>query len=677
MQVHQNGNRRLDSWKEIAAHLGRTERTAIRWEKNGLPVHRVPGGQRQAVFAYTDEVDAWLISQDGRTAVSASQRTSPGLIAAEVPAIPTVATENTKPPARISFYKRWGLITLAACVLALVVVARILLVHSQMSASVRPFGFARLTEDGKFKKSFLTDGTMLYISEEEIGGDVVVAKPIAGGPERKIPTSFANVILEDISNDGRKLLVTSFRGIESDSPLWTIPVGGGSAQRLGNVLCSWARWSPDNRKIACASGTSITILDSDGAEAHTVESFRSVPSNLLWSPDGQQLRFLLRDTANSPSSWQLTFGAQDGRETSALSKLQDGQDVCWNWAWTKQGDHFVCLRLDSERKTHLFVEPPNSVLNGLPTSNTELPVRLQTVTGLVPGKAENSLYVLVQNPYRGELLKFDSKRNAFETYLHPLSAQYLSFSKDSQWMTYVSSVDQCLWRSRVDGTEALQLTKDSMEVEVSSWSPDGTRIAFMGKETGRPWRIFLINRDGENLNEATQGNDNQGGPSWSPDGQKLVYANVDCNQTQDCWIRRLEVATGNTDLLPDSRGFRTARWSPDGKYIAALRPANEELMLFNVSSGRWTKLANSVNGDNINWSSDSRSIYVDNPHGEHPTVERIRIPDGHRTAVASLASLQNIFGTLGTWVGLAPDDSPILFHSFGSSEIYSVEWIEQ
>src|SRR5215467_14531629 len=70
MQSDQNGNRRLDSWKEIASHLGRNERTAIRWEKRGLPVHRVPGGQRQAVFAYANEIDAWLISRDGKAAVS-------------------------------------------------------------------------------------------------------------------------------------------------------------------------------------------------------------------------------------------------------------------------------------------------------------------------------------------------------------------------------------------------------------------------------------------------------------------------------------------------------------------------------------------------------------------------------------------------------------------------------
>ena len=57
----QASNRRLDSWKEIAAFFGRDERTVKRWEKErALPVHRVPGGVRSGVFAYTDELSQWL-----------------------------------------------------------------------------------------------------------------------------------------------------------------------------------------------------------------------------------------------------------------------------------------------------------------------------------------------------------------------------------------------------------------------------------------------------------------------------------------------------------------------------------------------------------------------------------------------------------------------------------------
>lgn len=51
---------RLDSWKEIAAHLRRDVRTVQRWEKfEGLPVHRLRHQQRGAVHAFTTELDAW------------------------------------------------------------------------------------------------------------------------------------------------------------------------------------------------------------------------------------------------------------------------------------------------------------------------------------------------------------------------------------------------------------------------------------------------------------------------------------------------------------------------------------------------------------------------------------------------------------------------------------------
>lgn len=58
-------NRRLDSWKEIAAFFDRDERTVKRWEKErALPVHRLPGGSRARVFAFTEELSRWMHSQD-------------------------------------------------------------------------------------------------------------------------------------------------------------------------------------------------------------------------------------------------------------------------------------------------------------------------------------------------------------------------------------------------------------------------------------------------------------------------------------------------------------------------------------------------------------------------------------------------------------------------------------
>ncbi len=50
----------LDSWKQIAAYLQRDVRTVMRWEHaRELPVHRLPGGPRGAVYALRSELEAW------------------------------------------------------------------------------------------------------------------------------------------------------------------------------------------------------------------------------------------------------------------------------------------------------------------------------------------------------------------------------------------------------------------------------------------------------------------------------------------------------------------------------------------------------------------------------------------------------------------------------------------
>jgi hypothetical protein len=53
-------NDRLDSWKEIAAHLNRSVRTVTRWElEEDLPVHRHLHNKLGSVYAYKAELDDW------------------------------------------------------------------------------------------------------------------------------------------------------------------------------------------------------------------------------------------------------------------------------------------------------------------------------------------------------------------------------------------------------------------------------------------------------------------------------------------------------------------------------------------------------------------------------------------------------------------------------------------
>jgi TolB-like protein len=55
---------RLDSWKSIAAYLGRDVTTVQRWEKReAMPIHRHLHDKRGSVYALAPELDAWLESR--------------------------------------------------------------------------------------------------------------------------------------------------------------------------------------------------------------------------------------------------------------------------------------------------------------------------------------------------------------------------------------------------------------------------------------------------------------------------------------------------------------------------------------------------------------------------------------------------------------------------------------
>ena len=113
----------------------------------------------------------------------------------------------------------------------------------------------------------------------------------------------------------------------------------------------------------------------------------------------------------------------------------------------------------------------------------------------VPSPDGKKLYVIGQK-LRGELAHYDSKAHQWLPYLSGISAECVSFSRDGQWVAYSTFPEGALWRSRIDGSDRLQLTLSPMQALQSSWSPDGKRIAFMGRSPGGYWRIYLVSSEG-------------------------------------------------------------------------------------------------------------------------------------------------------------------------------------
>jgi Tol biopolymer transport system component len=278
---------------------------------------------------------------------------------------------------------------------------------------------------------------------------------------------------------------------------------------------------------------------------------------------------------------------------------------------------------------------------------------------------------------RTDLLWFDKNAREFRPFLPGISATDVDFSRDGEWIAYVRVTDRSLWVSRGDGTDARQITNPESDLELPKWSPDGRSIAFMATDADKPWRIYVVSADGGKPREATVGTDSQGAPTWSRDSKWLVYGNVQCQEAGNCAIHKIDLATGQEFSVPGSEGLSTARWSPDGRYIAALDSERHEVLAFDSLTERWQKMADGVNGNDLSWSADSRYIFASRPAGDQPEILRISLKDAQAETAVDLSSFAKLTGRIDTWFALAPDGSIILLRTLNANEIYSVAFEDE
>ena len=98
--------------------------------------------------------------------------------------------------------------------------------------------------------------------------------------------------------------------------------------------------------------------------------------------------------------------------------------------------------------------------------------------------------------HRGELIRYDAQRRGFVPLISGIWATDVRFFRDEKRVKYVTYPEGALWRSRIDGSDRLQLTNPPVFAVIPRWSPDGTQIAFMDAQEGRPWKILLISANG-------------------------------------------------------------------------------------------------------------------------------------------------------------------------------------
>ena len=537
--------------------------------------------------------------------------------------------------------------------------------------------YVQLTHDGVQKSLLGTDGSRIFLTMGDSGRERTAAIPISGGEPARIAMPGPDMVPVDLSPDGSSFLVVDGTGYPETGPLWSLPVMGGSPRRLGDATGHTAAWSGDGKLMAYANGADVFFANADGSAARKIATMKNFVSGLAISPDDSDVSVETEEISQSGSSvvvgertmWSVS--AKGGIPEPLISEWPNGRNECCG-QWTADGRYFV---FQSQGQIWALASSGGPFRKRpKPVQLTSSPMQLQSPQTSRDGK---KLFV-VGMTFRGELTSFDVKSGKPALFMGGISADWMEFSRDGKQVVYVSYPQGDLWRSNADGTERVQLTFAPEKPVLPRWSPDGQTILFFEFPGGvnHPGKMYEIPAAGGSPRPLLPNdNQNEQDPTWSADGKRIAFGGDanDANRAKGPVIKILTKATGEVSPVPGSERMFSPRWSPDGRYLAAMTSDSSHLMLFDFQTQKWKEIGKGTLSW-MNWSRDGQYIYLKDLTGKG-AVERIRVADGKEEKIAELGDLV-LTGLGGGSVSVAPDGSVLLLRDRGTQDLYALDWIE-
>jgi serine/threonine protein kinase/Tol biopolymer transport system component len=603
--------------------------------------------------------DLQRLKRDTDSGRSAAISAASGISAAAISSSSTVAVK----PAGFG----WKLWAVVGGGLVLLLVAGLIYMQSRPLSPPKVSGYVQITHDSNQKYLVGTDGARLYVSEFTSGGPLIAQVSSSGGEVAPVPVSVPTMSLLAVSPDGATLLVadevgqTAFHG-----PLWEVPVLGGSPRRLGDSAGQAAAWSPDGQTIVYADGHDLWLMRSDGSDSHKLLTAPNQTFEPAWSPDGRVIRFRVGGAfSTSGTLWQVSV---NGSDPHPLLPAWHTPPIECCGTWTPDGKYFVF-----QSQSNIWARAEKGTWFGkADTQPVQLTSGPMSFSWPLPSKDGKKLFV-VGALARGELSRYDVKSTEFVPFLSGISADSISFSRDGQWVAYVSFPEGALWRSKSDGSQRIQLTYPPLSVRLPSWSPDGRQIGFYAFSGPEKPKLYTVSTDGGTPREMIpEKSPEEWDPTWSPDGARIALGSGPSDPKGA--IRILDVRTNQISTVPASSGLFSPRWSPDGRYLVAMPLQSRSLMLFDFATQKWEEIAKITCGF-PNWSKSGDYVYFLHEENQ-PSVMRVRIRDRKIERVADLKNFRQT-GFYSVWLSLAPDDSPLLLRDTGTQEIYALDWQTQ
>jgi eukaryotic-like serine/threonine-protein kinase len=535
-----------------------------------------------------------------------------------------------------------------------------------------PLALEQLTFSSEPKsQSIFTDGSRIYF----VSVHDPVEMSVKGGATAPLRAAIGSMNILDISPDGSEflLLQNDLNDETQRGTIWTMPVLGGPAKRLGTITARGASYSPDGKLIAFNEKQSVYVCDTDGQNAKEIWNTRHmVRDNPVFSPNSKRIRVTVSKSNlidDVTKIWELNV---DGSNPHLLPLPQHwpADAGTFKGIWTPGGRHFVFSSYkDGSNNLYEYFEPRWYEFWNKPTVVRLTPDQPE-VTGMAPTRDGNGMFVVARLS-QGSLHFYDAREQRFLPYLGGLPASQLVVSPDRKWMAYADYPKGRLWRAKLDGSERLQLTEGWGQMP--TWSPDSKWIAYTD------WHeLYRVSVDGSAPEKLTSEGFTEVLPSWSPDG-KSIYFN-DYPIAGHYRIRILDLENKKISTMPGSDGYYAPQWSPDGQYLAGIQNPPRSLAIYSVKSGQWKQLkVFDHDWGFFVWAPDSKSIYMmrgpeEATTGEQTGIYRASVPDGKWDLSAKLTGLNPLLNGVNNFVSVTPEGNLAAPSDTGVTQIYQMKW---
>lgn len=536
----------------------------------------------------------------------------------------------------------------------------------------------QLTHTGRVApgSQIVSDGARIYFVSRESGQWSVMTTSIHGGSVEKLPSPFENTILFDLSPDRTQLLIGPYAHENDEIALWIWPAHGGVPHRLGDVIASDAAWSPIGDRIAFTEADRLMTVRRDGVGAAEIHKFHGRPHSPVWSADGRKIRFTLTDSEKSTDEmWEIGVDGS-GLKRVLLNANNELHDTTGAWAdddryflFTAGPDSHVSEVIDTVSNVWAAREPLGILTSKRAAKElTHGPVAFRSVTGT--GES-NRFFALGTHP-EYQLIRMNPRTGQAETVLPDAGATDVDVTSDGDWLVYSLRENGALWKSRRTGKERIELTGSSPGALAPQWSPDGNEVLFTSFFLAKKPQLYLVPSNGgvprALLKDAAAGSTRSG--DWSADGKTILF---DYFEGEDSDLRTVERDSAKVEKIPESEGLVQPRWSPDGKFIAAINSKTHDILLYTVATKKWSVLAETINAQGMRWSADSGYVYYQEAADPEQAVYRVRLG---RAAAEKVAGFKDYLGSMASqchFTGVAPDGTIYATIDRGGTDIYALD----